>query len=459
MCRASSQKASRGTFGVAERVRGADPRRINSYTLLGLIKLSRSWRTILGSSMVFMSIGGPGPHKDLTRKLLPFASSAVLLAACLPIPAQTPPDPAQPATTSPLHDIVGTWQGTLHFAAANRDLRIEDKISKGDNGELKVTEYSIEQGGQRLVATSASFEDGILKYSIDQGQYAGKMSADGKTIAGTWTKGRAALALNLERTNADTAWAIPEPLKSMPADANPGFDVATVKPTKPGEQRKQITFKGRTLITINTNMNDLLTVAYGLQTEQIIGAPKWFGTDFFDIEEVPDVGGKPSVNQIRTLLQKLLADRFKLAFHHEQRVLSVYVLTVARGGPKLKTTTTAPHALNGFLLRGIGDLQVRNMDMKEFSSGMQMVVMDKPVVDQTGLKDKYDFDLKWTPDDSQFAEYRGHGAPPRPPPTEDPKAPPSLYTAIQEQVGLKIVSRKAPADVIVVDHVEKSSAN
>lgn len=89
---------------------------------------------------------------------------------------------------------------------------------------------------------------------------------------------------------------------------------------------------------------------------------------------------------------------------------------------------------------------------------MQAGVMDRPVVDQTGLTDKYDFQLKWTPDDSQFAQFRGTGATPTPP-TDDAKAPPSLYTAIQEQLGLKMGPAKIPDDVIVIDHVEKPSEN
>jgi uncharacterized protein (TIGR03435 family) len=245
----------------------------------------------------------------------------------------------------------------------------------------------------------------------------------------------------------------------MPADANPGFDVATVKPSKPGQPGKLFTFRGRSLVTINTSMNDLVTFAYGLHTKQIIGAPDWFATDLFDIDEVPDVSGRPSLRQMRMLLQKLLADRFKLTIHHEQRELSGYILTVAPGGPKIKTTTAGPNDPPGFLFRGLGDLMVRNMDMKEFTEGMQSAVMDKPVIDQTGLKDKYDVNLKWTPDDSQFAQFRNGGAAPPPPPADDPNAPPSLYTAIQEQAGLKLGPGKAPDDVVVIDHVEKPSAN
>ena len=396
-----------------------------------------------------------------SRRLLALASTTFLALGTLSAIAQAPAA-GQSATTTPSpRDIVGTWQGTLHIAAANRDLRIVNKISKDDKGQLKVVDYSIDQGGQPMVATSASFEDGVFKFSIDfiQGKYEGKMSADGKTITGTWTQGPGALALNFDRANDDTAWAIPEPPKSMPADAKPGIDVATVKPSQPGRPGKLFSFQGRSLVTFNTNMNDLVTFAYSLHTKQIIGAPDWFGTDSFDIDAVPDVSGRPNLNQMRLLLQKLLADRFQLKFHHDQRELSAYILSVAPGGPKCKTTTAAPNDPPGFLFRGLGDLMVRNMTMADFANGMQTAVMDKPVVDQTGLKDRYDFNLKWTPDDSQFAQFRGNGAPPPPPPSDDPNAPPALYTAIQEQAGLKIGPGKAQDDVIVIDHVEKPTAN
>jgi uncharacterized protein (TIGR03435 family) len=99
---------------------------------------------------------------------------------------------------------------------------------------------------------------------------------------------------------------------------------------------------------------------------------------------------------------------------------------------------------------------VTNSTMKDFCHGMQEAVMDKPVVDQTGLTDRYDFNLNWTPDQSQFAAM---GAKVPPPNIDDPNAPPSLYTALQEQLGLKLESTKANADVMVIDHIDKPSAN
>ena len=386
---------------------------------------------------------------------------ATLITISFPVFAQAPPPPpsqAQPAASP--REIVGIWQGTLHIAQANRDLRIVNKISKDDKGALKVMDYSIDQPGQGMTATTASFEEGVLKYSIDPigGKYEGKMSVDGKTITGTWTQGPGSIPLNLDRANSDTAWVIPEPPKTMPADANPGIDVATVKPSKPDQPGKLFTFRGRSLVTINTTMNDLVTFAYGLHTKQIIGAPDWFGNDKFDVDLVPDIEGRPGLSQMRLLLQKLLAERFKLTFHNERRELSAYIIAVTPAGAKMKVTAFGPTDPPGFMFGGLGDLRVTNMDMKEFAKGMQSAVMDKPVVDQTGLKDRYDFTLKWTPDDSQFAQFRGPGqAPPKP--ADDPNAPPSLYTAIQEQIGIKITPGKALDDVIVIDHVEKPSAN
>jgi uncharacterized protein (TIGR03435 family) len=358
-------------------------------------------------------------------------------------------------------DVVGIWQGTLHIAQANRDLRIENKITRDDKGNLKVVDYSVDQGSQPLPANKASFEDGVFKYSIDaiEGKYEGKMSADGKTIAGEWTQGPNPLELDLARVTADAAWPIPEPPKPMAADAHPSFDVATVKPSKPGTPGKLFTFRGRHAITINTNMNDLISFAYGLHSKQIIGAPDWFGNDLFDIDGTPDTEGQPNSAQFKEMMQKLLAERFGLKFHHDQRELSVYIVTVAPGGPKLEKSDTPISQGQGFFFRGMGDLNVTNNTITDFAHGMQGAVMDKPVVDHTGLTDRYNFHLKWTPDDSQFGQFRGTATPQPPPAGDNPDAPPSLYTAMPEQIGLKIEAGKAMDDVIVIDNVEKPSAN
>lgn len=395
-------------------------------------------------------------HLVPLRKFLPVLLAGVVVClAPLSAAAQAP----AAATAPNPRDIVGTWQGTLHIPQANRDLRILNKISRTDKGELKVLDYSIDQGSQAMPADKATFEDGVLKYEITgiNGKYEGKMSPDGKSIAGNWTQGGGVLALNLDRANDDTAWAIPAPPKPMAADANPGFDVATIKPSVPNRPGKGFGYDGHHFRTMNTNVNDLVAFAYGLHDKQIVNSPDWFGADLFDIEGVPDTEGVPNQHQMQIMVQKLLVDRFKLKYHNEKRELSVYVLGVAGSAPKIKETSAGPNDLPAFFFRQLGDLTVRNMSMKDFATWMQ-TVLDKPVVDQTGLKGRYDFQLKWTPDDSQFASFRGTGAV-VPPPSEDPNAPPSLYTAIQEQDGLKMSPGKAQDDVIVIDHAEKPTAN
>jgi uncharacterized protein (TIGR03435 family) len=262
--------------------------------------------------------------------------------------------------------------------------------------------------------------------------------------------------LNLEHVAAENAWAIPEPPKSMPADAKPKFDVVTVKPSDPNRRGKLFTVRGRHVMTINTNMNDLITFAYNLHAKQLVNAPDWFATDKFDLDGVPDIDGRPNLNQMKLLVQSALVERFKLTFHMDKKEMAVFALSVAKGGPKLTETTHQPNEPVNFIFRGrLGDLAVTNATIKDFCDGMQGAVMDKPVIDQTGLKARYDFTLKWTPDDSQFSAMGGAPAPP----ADDANAPPVLSTALQEQLGLKIDPVRAPADVFVIDHVEKPSAN
>ena len=377
---------------------------------------------------------------------------------CLGQAPAASPAPAADAT----HKIDDTWQGTLHIPQANRDLRIVVKVSKDDKGALKADTYSIDQPSPPLPADTASFENGVFKFAVQRvdAKFEGKMSGDGKSISGIFTQG-APIPLLLMRATPETEWVIPPPpppVVPMAADANPGVEVATIKPSTPNRPGKQFGFRGREFIAMNTNLNDLIAFAYGLHSHQIADAPPWFGTELYDITAVPDVPGRPNLKQMGVMVQKLLADRFKLQFHKEKRELSVYAVELGSGGPKMTKTKLEPNDPQGFGFRGLGDLIVRNMNMTDFATWMQSGVMDKPVIDQTGLTDRYDFTLKWTPDESQFAQFRGVGAVP-PPPSDDPNAPPTLYTALQEQLGLKMEAKKAPDDVIVIDHVEKPSAN
>jgi len=192
-----------------------------------------------------------------------------------------------------------------------------------------------------------------------------------------------------------------------------------------------------------------------LHARQIAGGPAWLETDKYDVTGQPDIVGLPNVAQMRLMVQKLLADRFKLTFHREKKELSVYALVVGAKGPMLTKSAGDPNGLPGLIFRGLGVLPVQNATMADFAGVMQTAVLDRPVVDQTGLTGRYDFTLRWTPDETQFA---GMGIR-VPPPTGDASAAPGLFTAIQEQLGLKFEATKAPVDVLVVDHAERPTDN
>jgi uncharacterized protein (TIGR03435 family) len=396
---------------------------------------------------------------DYARKVLLFMAAAVGLASPIffglahitEVRAQ-----ATPGNTHPSQGIAGTWQGTLH---AGRDLRIVVKLSKADDGGYKAVFYSIDQSGDGAPATKLTLDGDTIKIAVGAigGSYEGKLSPDGNTITGNWSQGPNAVPLILTRTTPDAEWTIPPPEAKMDANANPGFEVATIKPSPPNRPGKGFGFQGGHLLTRNTNLDDLIGFAYGLHIKQIVDAPAWFGADLYDIEGKPDVEGRPNQKQMQMMVQKLLADRFQLKFHHDKRELSVYVISVGSGSLKIAKSASAPNDNSAFFFRGLGDLTVRNQSMTDFASWMQ-TVLDKPVVDQTELQGKYDFQLKWTPDESQFATFRGTGIT-VPTPTDDPKAPPNLYTAMQEQLGLKMGPAKTATDVIVIDHVEKPSEN
>ena len=395
---------------------------------------------------------------DFSRKVL--LSVAALSAVAAPVAfglLRVTELRAQAPASNAAHDLTGTWQGTLH---AGKDLRTVLKVTKDNSGHLKATLSSIDQGPGAMPVTSITLDGSTVKYSIItiDGSYRGNLSPDGNTVTGTWTQGNHPLPLNLTRATAETAWAIPEPpprLPPMAANAVPVFEVATIKPSKPDAQGRGFLVKGRHFSTINTSVSNLMAFSYNLHPRQIVGGPPWLDSEKFDLEAQPDGEGQPSDRQWKLMVQRLLADRCKLAFHHEQKDLSVYALAVAKNGAKLAKSQGDPNGLPGLFFTGPGRLAVSNATMADFTGVMQGAVLDKPVVDQTGLKGRFDFLLSWTMDDSQLANL-GVKAPP---PNKDVDAPPDLFTAIQEQVGLKFEPTKAPVDVLVIDHVEKPSAN
>jgi len=191
----------------------------------------------------------------------------------------------------------------------------------------------------------------------------------------------------------------------------------------------------------------LVRVGYAVQKDQIVGGPDWMKTALFDVDGVPDVPGEPDLKQFQSLVRKLLEQRFGLKAHTVQRSMEVYALTLAKGGPKMQKS--ADEVLGGTGLSASNSerrtLRGQHTTIPEFLGVLQSAVLDRPVVDRSGLTGRWDFTLQWRPND--MAD------------TGDPNALPGLFTAIQEQLGLKLEPMKTPADVLSIDNVERPSAN
>jgi uncharacterized protein (TIGR03435 family) len=432
-------------------------------------------RSCLGGGLVQMV-------ERVTRRVS-FSGRFLLVVAGLTVvtglKAQTPPASqaqsaaGQAAALNGVHakgDISGNWQGTLQLP--QRSLRIILQVTKADKGWGGKL-YNIDQPSPPITVTSISTDGSTVKYAVElmSLNYEGKLSGDESSIVGTWTQANP-IPLTFVRATKETAWEIPAPpppLKLMPADADPSFDVATIKPNNSGATSMQgLTVNGRNFATRASSLLDLISFSYEVQAKQIVGGPDWLDKDRYDIAAVPDIDGAPNTAQVRSMIRKLLADRFKLTFHKEKRDLSAFVLTVAKSGQKLTPTETkGPLPGIGFRPAAGGlILNMRNGTMSDFTGFMQVIVLDRPVVNRTELTEKVDLVVKFMPDETQF-----HGHPPKLPAAsgsttgtgaatpDTTETFPDLFQALQQQLGLKLEAEKTAVDVIAIDHVEKPSAN
>jgi uncharacterized protein (TIGR03435 family) len=359
--------------------------------------------------------------------------------------------------------LTGTWQGALKIPnAPNGELRIVLKISTTAGDKLAGKFYSIDQNGPAVPTTTLTASGPAIKLTLDRmnASYEGKLSPDGKTISGTFNQG-APLRLDFTRATAETAWTIPEPPpppKAMDPKADPSFEVATIKKSDPnrpgwGLGRDQ----NGVFHTQSTTVADLARYAFTAHLKQLIDLPAWAETDKFDVEGRPDTPGFSTTEQSRTMVRKLLVERFSLAYHKEKKEIAVYALTVAKGGPKIKPATdpSPGPAFGGAPQRGF---QGRTATMAEFASITQSQFMDLPVVDQTGLGGaRYTFTIKFTPDPTMRpfgGAFEGQAAP-----LPVDEAPPDIFSAMEQQLGLRLQKTKASVDVIVIDKLERPSAN
>ena len=259
------------------------------------------------------------------------------------------------------------------------------------------------------------------------------------------------------------------------------YEVASIKSNKSGINMVRLMFSPDGLTATNGTLQMFIHAAYGVEDNQISGGPSWLNSDHYDIEAKMDSATADALHKLsedqgrlerQQMLQALLADRFKLTIHRETRELPVYALVLAKNGPKIqeaKPGDTYPNGIKGPDGRAVGGVIFMNgrgsatgqglpiSGLVRFLSGQ----LGRTVVDKTGLTAKYDFTLQWTPDESQGAMLKGPGPGPQStssPPPPDPSGP-SIFTAVQEQLGLKLESQKGPVEILVIDHAEQPSEN
>lgn len=210
------------------------------------------------------------------------------------------------------------------------------------------------------------------------------------------------------------------------------FEVASVKPNQTGSGHSDVETDGNLLRMNNVTLRLCLTWAYRITDAQVVG-PDWLTSERFDIVAKTE-SGKPRPEMLKAVLE----ERFKLAVHRETRELTEYALVVAKNGPKLKKVDPG----SGDRTSSRGYLSAKRTSMgglANFLAGPN-VRLGRPVVDKTGLDGVFDFELNWAPESS--AE-------------KNADAGPSIFAALQEQLGLRLEAQKGPVEVLVVDHVEK----
>jgi uncharacterized protein (TIGR03435 family) len=245
----------------------------------------------------------------------------------------------------------------------------------------------------------------------------------------------------------------------VPRPVFDAFEVATIKPTPPdwpGAARYMRMQTAHQFAAKNYTLRVILSAAYNLTPKAVSGGPAWVDSDYFDIVAEAPGDVRPTLEEQMSMLRKLLATRFNLSVHREEKEFAIYALTVAKGGPKLTPSTpvTSPEGDPPLVFRLSPDgaqLPARDATMGELAWVMQRTAVDRPEVDRTGLSGRYDFELEWTPDETQFGGNVPTGNP------EPPK--PDLFSAMQQQLGLRLEATRGPIEALVIDRAEKATEN
>ena len=237
------------------------------------------------------------------------------------------------------------------------------------------------------------------------------------------------------------------------------FEVAAIKPTPPewASGRYIRMQSAHQLIAKAYTLRILLAAAFNLSPHAISGGPAWLDSDRYDILAKTPGAARPTWDEQMAMLRQLLTERFRLTIHREPKEFSVYALTVAKSGSKLRESTVNPEAtpegpppLVIVISRDYVSIPGRYATVGEMAGVMQRSLFDRPVLDRTGLTGRYDWDLEWKPDETQFGGLVK---------TDPESTKPDLFAAIQQQLGLKLEATKGLVDTIVIDKIERPSEN
>jgi uncharacterized protein (TIGR03435 family) len=231
----------------------------------------------------------------------------------------------------------------------------------------------------------------------------------------------------------------------------PVFDVASIRPHPGLATLVAVSISGSRVTVSAHSLLALITYAYELEPYQVVRGPKWLESDHFDIAARAEGEVTPTRPQVRLMLQQLLATRFQLKSHRETKQLPVFGLVVAKNGPKLRAS--APDAESSFRIGGRGQVTVVTVtkgSVDQLAKQLCGTGLGRPVLDRTGLKGPFDFRLLWSRDQSL-------DGPELEPASTAPGRPPTIFTALQEQLGLKLESQKGPVEVLVIDSAKKPS--
>lgn len=363
------------------------------------------------------------------------------------------------AVTFSLHaqSIAGTWQGTLAIptqqgATVNRNPRLVFTIEKSPDGSFHGGITFIDYGNSvQLTSVTFSGTDVTFAQSDAGFSYHGKLGVDGRSIDGTWTQGNRSLPLTLQLATADSLWKREgaAALPPMAADADPSYEVATIKPATADEQHPIFDLRSHRFTATGTSAKESIKVVWNIRGRQVIGGPPWLEDKKFDIVAEPDTPGRPSEEQSRVMIRKLLVERFHLVAHTEQQDYPVLALTLDPKGPR-PTPSDPRYSDNIIILQGRdGDDIVAHFYDATIPQMLDVIMntfQARQLVDETGLTGTWNITLRIA------GVAQGTG------PVSDEEFGTALVQAAQ-QAGFKFVSKKEPLFVVVVDHIDPPTPN